>query len=573
MANQTIKILLLCNMYEEYKELKQIKELEIFVPKPPSCKLQVTKIVQSHTNNLAEKIYDINPDLIIQYGLGAGLLWDSTELTIQDSTYTVINDNHTYDELFFTAKYMYETFFDILKKEIEQIDLKKSFPTKLKIATTKEDLEYVKNRCFNEAFGFDTETNFLNPFVKDPEPQLVCFSIAWLSDEEEGWCIPTNDALIASGKCEFTKEEALKCAEEIFFESPSGCYIHNAAYDLLVLWELFGGKQPKKFMADTMLLLYLYHNASKSAALKENTDLIQLPAYKDPIKDWISNQPKVKGKKLGFEDVPLSIIGPYAAMDAIAVVRLVNFLKQNLDKTLWKFYFKIPHQVLLVSNELCWEGYTLSKERYYYSQFSIEKEIKTAYNDVIASIDKHIVNKEEFNLNSPLQLREILFKKLKLPVFNKTDKGVPATSQKALDDLILFHPVIFKLSKFRKLIKLYGTYIKGYSEGVLNTGSRVYKKTDSWIINGQYKQINRTARLASSNLTGHNGKEKKGGNVLTLPAQGSMIKHYFIPTPIAELENKLYSKIIENLSEEDKQKFIEAKNKDLSEKSLRHKNV
>ena len=68
---------------------------------------------------------------------------------------------------------------------------------------------------------------------------MLCYSIAWLSDEEEGWCIPTNQNLITSGKCKFTVEESKKYAEKIFFESEQQMYIHNGAYDLLVLYELF----------------------------------------------------------------------------------------------------------------------------------------------------------------------------------------------------------------------------------------------------------------------------------------------------------------------------------------------
>ena len=453
------------------------------------------------------------------------------------------------------------------------------------IAKTEDDLKYLLDRCNKEAFGFDTETNFLNPFIKVPEPKLLCYSLAWLSDDEEAWCVPTSDALMKSGNCTFTKDTVTNYTERILFESPQPLFIHNAAYDLLVLHELFNGRQPKNFTADTMILLNLYHHANKSAALKENTHLIQLPAYKDPIKDWLEEQSKIKPvvekvkrkkgdpkpeklvkKQLGFEDVPLEIIAPYAAMDALAVTRLINFLKKNMAKSLWNFYFRIPHKVLLTSNELACEGLVFSRDRFVLSKLLYEKEILETYESGIKLIDPFITDKDTFNIASSQQLGEILFnkEKLNLPVFNKTKKGASSTGQKALDDLILFHPFIFKLSKLRKLLKLYSTYsFRGYG-GTMSEGSRRYKKTGNWTINSQYRQTNRTARLGSTNFTGHGGKTKKGGPVLTLPAQGSMVKHYFNPNAISEAENILYDKIVMKLSDQDKAKVESALTFDVS---------
>lgn len=559
MPKQNIKVLLICNSSSD----TGIAKLLEYVHKPASCSLETEMICTSSSDGLAEIINNKEPDFIINYGLGNGCFWTDITQKINNKLYPILFNNNTYNELFYTSKVMYDSFFDEIKAKVMDIDAIKSMPSKIKIATTIEDLEYILDRCMKEPFGVDTETNFLNPFVKDPKPQLLCYSIAWLSDEEEGWCIPTNTNLIDSGNCSFTMEQSLEYAKKIFFDSPQQMFIQNAAYDLLVFYELFEGRQPKNFAGDTMLLLNLYHHASKPCSLKENTDIINLPAYKDPVKDWIQAQPKVKGaKKAGYEDVPLSIIGPYAAMDAIAVIRLINFMKKHLAKSLWKFYYLVPHKIVQTANELCWEGYTLSRDRFNYTKEILEKEIVHAYKDAKHCIEEHIT--EEFNIGSPKQLSEILFDKLKLPVFNKTPKGVPATSAKALDDLILFHPFIFKLARVRKLLKLYSSYsIKGYT-GVLNTGSRQRKRTGSWTLNAQYNQTNRTARLASRNFNGHTESLKKGGNILTLPSKGSLIKHYFIPSNVAEAENILYEEIINSLPDNIKAEFLLEEAKDNS---------
>ena len=560
---QDINVVLIINTPESNKDNKLIKDLETFIPLPPCCGINITTLcITELTNVVMDIIEQANPDLICHYGLGQGTFWpEHTALVmVKDKNIPLINDNHDINNLFHGDKYMYSTHFDVIKAEIAKIDLVKSRPTKLYTARTLEDLKYIENKNNTEPFGFDTETNFLNPFIKDPEPLLLCYSTAWLTDTEEGWTIPTSQTLLDSGNCLYTIEQAKEHVIKAVLESPQQSFLHNAAYDLLVFFELFNA-QPKNFTADTMLLLNLYHHAGKPCALKENTHLIGLPSYKDPVKDYIealAQQTGVNKKLLGYENVPLSIISPYAAMDAIAVVRLINFLRKNMARSLWDFYFKVPHKVLLTANELAWEGYTISRDRFNYTKFSLETHIREVYNKALETVSEHV--DKTFNMASGKQLGELLFDedKLNLPIFSKTKKGSPTTSMKALDDLILFHPFIFQLFKLKKLQKLYSTYsYKGYA-GVLNEGSRKYKKTGNWTINAQYRQINRTARLGSSNMSQHHGLKQKGGNILVLPSPGSMVKQYFNPNIVSEAENVLYQHIVALLSDEDKKKLADA---------------
>ena len=67
---------------------------------------------------------------------------------------------------------------------------------------------------------------------------------------------------------------------------------------------------------------------------------------------------------------------------------------------------------------------------------------------------------QEFNLNSPIQLSEILFVNLRLPVkgIKKTSRGY-STGAKELDKLKSFHPIISKIIEYREVAKLLSTYI------------------------------------------------------------------------------------------------------------------
>ena len=548
-----ISILLVFNL-DDINKTEKTEALSSYFPKT-SCSSTITPLYTRNVDDVITylKKQEKQPDLIMHYGMGNGCFWQTDDF---DGIPSIIDD-HSLNELFYTERYLYTKLFDdIIKPKVLAIDKKLAMPPKIFIAKTKEHLEYIKNRCMTEPFGFDTETNFLNPFLRTPEPKLLCYSIAWLSDEDEGWCVPTNQKHIDEIGAEYTLQESLSIAEDIFFESTQSMYIQNAMYDLLVLWELFGGRQPKNFAADTMLLLNLYHMASKSCSLESNVALVGLPQYKNVAKDYLLAK---SGKKTlrgfaGFDSVPLEVIGPYAALDAIAVVRLVNFLLPALGKEVLTFYYKVPHQVLLTSLELCINGYQISRDRFTFTKLSVEDMIVETYNVAKSLVAKHIG--PEFNIASGDQVAELLFKKLKLPSTTKTEGGKDATGAKVLDDLILFHPFIFYLSKVKKLQKVYSSYVKGYFN-VLGSGSRILKKTNSWTFNAQYRQTNRTARLSSSNLNGFDGTAKKGGNVLTLPAAGSMVKHFFIPEPVVDLENKLYEDILTELEKTDPIKHAE----------------
>ncbi len=66
----------------------------------------------------------------------------------------------------------------------------------------------------------------------------------------------------------------------------------------------------------------------------------------------------------------------------------------------------------------------------------------------------------EFNVNSPIQLSDILFTRLQLPTngIKKTSRGY-STGAKELDKLKDLHPIIAKLTEYREAAKLLSTYI------------------------------------------------------------------------------------------------------------------
>ncbi len=94
-------------------------------------------------------------------------------------------------------------------------------------------------------------------------------------------------------------------------------------------------------------------------------------------------------------------------------------------------------------------------------------ELLDEYQKVVSNLEKEIYElaSEEFNINSPIQLSEILFENLKLPTkgIKKTARGY-STGAKELEKLKDQHPIIRKLMEYREASKLLTTYIAPFPE-------------------------------------------------------------------------------------------------------------
>src|SRR3970282_307581 len=81
---------------------------------------------------------------------------------------------------------------------------------------------------------------------------------------------------------------------------------------------------------------------------------------------------------------------------------------------------------------------------------------------------------EEFNLNSPPQLRTILYDKLRLSPGKKTSKGQLSTDASVLEKLRDAHPIVDALLRWRELDKLNSTYLEALPRQVDPRDRRVH---------------------------------------------------------------------------------------------------
>ena len=90
------------------------------------------------------------------------------------------------------------------------------------------------------------------------------------------------------------------------------------------------------------------------------------------------------------------------------------------------------------------------------------EKLQTEYSKEVGDLEREICELAggEFNVNSPVQLSEVLFGKLGLPTkgIKKTTRGY-STGAKELEKLKGSHPVVGKIMEYREAAKLLGTYI------------------------------------------------------------------------------------------------------------------
>lgn len=119
--------------------------------------------------------------------------------------------------------------------------------------------------------------------------------------------------------------------------------------------------------------------------------------------------------------------------------------------------------------------------------------LKTEFEGKVAEIEQKIyeLSGEQFNVNSPLQMSQILFEKLGLPVkgIKKTSRGY-STGTKELEKLKDEHPVVAEIIRYRETMKLLSTYIAPLIEQVAADGRIHSTFTQNVTATGRLSSLN-----------------------------------------------------------------------------------
>ena len=359
-----------------------------------------------------------------------------------------------------------------------------------------------------KVIAFDTETTSTNQMTAE----LVGISLA--VDSDTGYYIPVghlqgeqleiNTVINALGG-PMTDPKILKAG-------------HNLKYDYVMLARYGLPASPLHF--DTMIAEWLINPASRNLGLK-NLSWVRLDHRMTEIEDLIG-----KGKnQISMAEVPISVAAPYAADDAVVVLRLMPQLQQELDACgAMKLFHEMEMPLVEVLAEMEMTGISLDTD----FLADLSAQLGNRLDEIVELI--HTAIGQTININSTQQLSQALFETLNLSPPNgtrKTASGHYSTAASVLENMKGVHPVINWILEHRELAKLKSTYVDALPQQVNPKTRRVHTS---------YNQTgSRTGRIASSNP-----------NLQNIPIRselGRMVRHAFVATPGYQLLAVDYSQV------------------------------
>ncbi|MBM3284881.1 MAG: DNA polymerase I, partial [Candidatus Aminicenantes bacterium] len=242
-------------------------------------------------------------------------------------------------------------------------------------------------------------------------------------------------------------EKALPLVEEVLADPDIKKIGQNIKYDFIVLRR--AGVELRGIDKDSMVLSYLLepnwgkHNLDKLA-------LAYLQAKTIPYEDVAG-----KGKnQVTMNAVPVEKVVPYACQDADFALRLCELLwPRVVEKKLDALYREVELPLIELLAEM--EIWGVKVDRGALDALSAELEAQ------LEQLEKKIfdLSGQEFNLNSPQQLADILFHKFQLTPSRKTKITKRySTSLDILQELAPLHPIARYALEYRQLAKLKSTY-------------------------------------------------------------------------------------------------------------------
>lgn len=297
---------------------------------------------------------------------------------------------------------------------------------------------------------FDTETTG----VDANEAELVGMSFSW--EAGSGYYVPvpadrsSADALLNKFRPVLESEKIGKVAQ-------------NLKYDYLIMkWY---GVELKGDLHDSMLAHYLLE-----PELRHNMDYLS-ENYLGYTPVSIETLIGKKGKnQLSMRDAPLDKVAEYAAEDADITLQLHTIFQPMLDKEeLRKLYEDVEMPLVPVLAAMEYEGVNLDVD--FLNKYSEE----LAVDIEIAAKEIYELAEVKFNIDSPKQLGEVLFTKMKIPYEGKKTKtGQLSTSEDILARLAPNHPIANHILEYRELNKLKSTYVDALPQLINPKTGRVH---------------------------------------------------------------------------------------------------
>ena len=266
----------------------------------------------------------------------------------------------------------------------------------------------------------------------------VAVEAVWMGDELTGVVCAGSPAIFVP----------LDLAADVMERKDGSVHIVGHGTKPLLLALLEAEIEPPTVDFDTMIAAYVINPAQRAPSLE---DL----AFKElgvDVAGRSEQEDDVPQGAFSFEGPSIDLEGP--ARRAVAISMMVDPLREQLEArggSVLLSDIEVPLIAILASMEHAGIGLDTA----FLAEFRVDLNARIAALQI--AIHEHAGR--QFNINSTLQLRSVLFDELGLPVSKKTPKGAPSTDASVLEKLAAQHEIVADLLKFRELDKLRSTYV------------------------------------------------------------------------------------------------------------------
>ena len=359
------------------------------------------------------------------------------------------------------------------------------------------------------AFAIDTETSSLDTITAD----LLGISLS--IEEGKGCYVPIGHDYDGAPK-QLSLDKVVGILGKSIETNQKKAVGQNLKFDIPILAR--HGIKLSAFLADTMLMSYVLNSTGTRHSMDRMAEhYLQLSTIK------YTDVTGTASKQINFSKVDIATATNYAAEDADITLRLYKHLEdllkgQNSQLNLLEA-IEYPLVLALVTTET--NGAKIDKDKLAAHSKELGEKIE------VLTKEAYKLGGQEFNLDSPKQLLEILYEKQGLPVLQKTPKGQPSTNEATLQRLAEEYDLPKVILEYRTLAKLKSTY----TDSLIAMENPVTKR----IHTSYHQAVTSTGRLSST--------EPNLQNIPIKTSEGRRIREAFVPEKGNVLISADYSQI------------------------------